>query len=58
MRILVDSNILLRVVNLGDPQRLLASGAVAKLLQKKEELCRGSAELLRVLGRRDVAQQA
>src|SRR5437879_719574 len=39
MKILVDSNILVRVANVADPQHWLAKDAIAKLLNKKEELC-------------------
>lgn len=39
MRILVDSNILVRIANAADPQSQLASDAVAKLLQRKDQVC-------------------
>src|SRR4051812_37965768 len=39
MNLLVDSNILLRMSHLLDPQHLLAVGAVDKLRQQNEHLC-------------------
>src|SRR6266403_229482 len=39
MQFLVDSNILLRLVNPADPQNPLAWGAVRKLHSKQDQLC-------------------
>ncbi len=39
MKILVDSNILLRVANASDSQHRLAKDAVAKLLRRQDNLC-------------------
>ena len=39
MRILVDSNLLLRLTNAADPQFQLARDAVTKLLQRSDNLC-------------------
>src|SRR5262245_42555519 len=39
MRILLDTNILVRLVQPGHPMRLIADDAVAELLRRKDELC-------------------
>jgi predicted nucleic acid-binding protein len=39
MRILIDSNLLLRLANAYDPQFQIAQDCVAKLLRNRDELC-------------------